>query len=200
MDMNMNIALPLEQTQPSLSSAGTILHNYKDLIVLFNATFTQTENTVLVRGDHEPIYTPAKSPQQHHQIVFAHGYFASALHEIAHWCIAGKQRRLLEDYGYWYSPDGRDVKQQTEFERVEVKPQAIEWAFSCASGKPFAVSTDNLNGAPADAQGFQHAVKQQVMFYLEWDFPPRAAEFIRVLQAFYQIDNLHRGMFDVESA
>ncbi len=198
--MNVNTALPFEQTLSSLSSAGAILHNYQDLIVLFNATFTETENTVLLKGGHEPIYIPAKSVQQHHQIVFAHGYFASALHEIAHWCIAGKQRRLLEDYGYWYSPDGRDVKQQAEFEKVEVKPQAIEWVFSCASGKPFEVSTDNLKGAATDTQVFQHAVKQQVMLYLEHGFPPRVAEFIGVLQAFYQTDNLHREMFDVESA
>jgi elongation factor P hydroxylase len=197
--MNVNTELPLEQNLPSLFSARTILHNYQYLIVLFKATFTKTENTVLVRGDHEPIYIPAKNSQQHHQIVFANGYFASALHEIAHWCIAGKKRRLLEDYGYWYSPDGRDVKQQTEFEKVEVKPQAIEWAFSCAAGKPFTVSTDNLNGVAADTQAFQVAVKQQVIYYLDWGFPPRAAEFIRVLQAFYQTDDIHREMFDVES-
>ncbi|WP_232788110.1 elongation factor P hydroxylase [Paraglaciecola sp. MB-3u-78] len=196
----MNIALPLKQTTASLSSAGTRLHNYQDLILLFNATFIETENTVLAKGDHEPIYIPARRSPQHHQIVFAHGYFASALHEIAHWCIAGKQRRLLEDYGYWYQPDGRNSKQQVEFEKVEVKPQAIEWAFSCASGKPFTVSTDNLNGAVANTQSFQEAVKRQIMLYLDHGFPPRAAEFMGILQRFYQTDNLHREMFDVESA
>ena len=197
--MNVNIGVPLDQTLSSLSATGSILHIYKDLIMLFNTTFTETENTVLIKGGHEPIYIPANKSQLHHQIVFAHGYFASALHEIAHWCIAGKQRRLLEDYGYWYSPDGRDVTQQTEFEKVEVKPQAIEWAFSCASGKPFSVSTDNLNGESSDPQCFQKAVQQQAKHYLDNAFPPRAAEFIRVLQAFYQTGNLHREMFDVES-
>jgi elongation factor P hydroxylase len=196
--MNMNIALPLKQKTVSLSSAGAKLHNYQDLMLLFNATFIKTENTVLVKGDHEPIYIPARHSPQHHQIVFAHGYFASALHEIAHWCIAGKQRRLLEDYGYWYKPDGRDNKQQVEFEKVEVKPQAIEWAFSCASGKPFTVSTDNLKGAVADTQNFQEAVKHQIMLYLEQGFPPRAAEFMDVLQGFYLTDNLTKEMFDAE--
>lgn len=196
--MNAYTATPPKQTFSLLPTTGTILHTYQDLIVLFNTTFTETENTALVRGDAEPIYIPAKNASQHHQIVFAHGYFSSALHEIAHWCIAGKQRRLLEDYGYWYSPDGRDAKQQTEFEKVEVKPQAIEWAFSVAAGKNFTVSTDNLNGAPADTQGFQSAVKQQVLMYLELGFPPRAAEFIKVLQAFYQTANLQRELFDVE--
>ena len=198
--MNLNNALLVEQTLSSLSSTGAILHNYQDLVGLFNGAFTETENTVLLRGGHEPIYIPAKNALQHHQIVFAHGYFASALHEIAHWCIAGKQRRLLEDYGYWYSPDGRDVKQQAEFEKMEVKPQAIEWAFSCVSGKPFAVSTDNLNGAAGDTQGFQNAVKYQALFYLKHGFPPRAAEFMDVLQKFYQTKNMNEEMFDAGSA
>lgn len=196
--MNANTAIPLAPTPSSLSTTGTNVHAYQDLIVLFNTAFTETENTVLVKGNSEPIYIPAKKDSEHHQVVFAHGYFASALHEIAHWCIAGKQRRLLEDYGYWYSPDGRDSNQQAEFEKVEVKPQAIEWAFSCATGKHFSVSTDNLSGAPADTQGFESAVKQQVLFYLEHGFPPRAAQFIVVLQAFYQTANLHRELFDVE--
>lgn len=197
--MNANSNLAFEQTFSSLSAAETSVHNYQDLIVLFNATFTDTENTVLVKGGDEPIYIPANSNHQNHRIVFAHGYFASALHEISHWCIAGKQRRLLEDYGYWYCPDGRDVQQQAEFEKVEVKPQAIEWAFSCASGKSFRVSTDNLNGAPVDLQSFQEAVKQQVLFYLEHGFPPRATEFIDVLLGFYETKNLDKEMFDVAS-
>jgi len=195
--MNTNAVLPLQPTFSSLSSAETAVLNYQDLIVLFNATFTDTENTVLLKGGHEPIYIPANNADQHHQIIFTHDYFSSALHEISHWCIAGKKRRLLEDYGYWYSPDGRDVKQQSEFEKVEVKPQAIEWAFSCATGKLFAVSTDNLHAAPVNIQGFQDAVQQQVLLYLEFGFPPRAAEFMKVLQAFYQTESLHRGMFDV---
>ena len=148
------------------------------------------------KGGHEPIYIPANPTQQYHQIVFAHGYFASALHEISHWCIAGKQRRLLEDYGYWYSPDGRDSQQQAEFEKVEVKPQAIEWAFSCAAGKAFTVSTDNLNGVFADTQSFKREVKQQVLFYLKHGFPPRAAQFIAVLIKFYHTKNLHKDMFN----
>lgn len=53
--------------------------------------------------------------------------FNSALHEISHWTIAGKERRLLADLGYWYAPDGRTREQQALFEQVEVKPQAIEW-------------------------------------------------------------------------
>ncbi len=53
-------------------------------------------------------------------------FYASALHEIAHWCIAGENRCQQVDYGYWYEPNGRSEERQFEFEKVEVKPQALE--------------------------------------------------------------------------
>ena len=196
MNMNTNNILSHKQTPCSLSLAERMLHNYQDLIILFNTAFTETQNTVLVRGDNEPIYIPAVHAAQKHQIVFAHGYFASALHEIAHWCIAGQKRRLLEDYGYWYSPDGRDAEQQIKFEKAEIKPQAIEWAFSRASGKPFSVSTDNLNGLPVNVQEFHFSVKKQVLVYLERGFPSRASQFIDVLHGFYHTVELRKEMFD----
>jgi elongation factor P hydroxylase len=171
-------------------------HHYQDLIRLFNCAFAHSENTVLVKGADEPVYLATKDPLQPNQILFAHGYFASALHEIAHWCIAGKTRRMLDDYGYWYCEDGRNAQQQAEFQRVEVKPQAIEWAFCQASNKPFRVSTDNLNGAPVDEQQFVALVRQQVLYYLDSGFPERAASFIQVLHGQYQTSQLHKVLFN----
>jgi elongation factor P hydroxylase len=159
---------------------------YPDLIQLFAQIFAESENTQLVKGEGEPVYLPANEYIDHHRIIFAHGFFASALHEIAHWCLAGKARRLQEDYGYWYCPDGRNTQQQAEFEQVEIKPQASEWGFSLACGKAFRVSTDNLNGAPVDIQGFTQNVRRQALYYLQHGFPPRAQQFIEALQAFYQ--------------
>jgi elongation factor P hydroxylase len=185
----------IQEPIPLLVGGKPASHLYQDLINLFNLTFSQSMNTVLVKGDNEPIYVPAKIVTDRHQIVFAHGYFASALHEIAHWCIAGKKRRLLEDYGYWYCPDGRNEAQQVEFEKVEVKPQAIEWAFSVAAGKLFRVSTDNLNGAQVDVEGFHLAVKKQVLNYLELGFPEQATQFIQRLHEFYQTQALTKGCF-----
>ncbi|MDU0355881.1 elongation factor P hydroxylase [Paraglaciecola aquimarina] len=173
------------------------LHKYQDLISLFNQAFGDTENTLLMKGQDEPIYIPAETSHGKHRIIFAHGYFASALHEIAHWCIAGKERRLLEDYGYWYCPDGRSEAEQAEFEKVEVKPQAIEWAFCCAANKPFQVSTDNLNGAPVDRKAFQIAVREQALVYLRNGFPARAGCFIQVLRDFYQTSELSVASFDL---
>lgn len=158
------------------------------LIDLFNRTFGDF-NTRLVRGTDEPIYLPADHQTPYHRIVFAHGFFASALHEIAHWCIAGKQRRLLEDYGYWYCPDGRNQAQQAEFERVEIKPQAIEWAFTEAAGRRFQVSTDNLNGAPPNREAFTRNVEAQLNWYREHGFPERAARFIAALSDTFSSKN-----------
>lgn len=161
-------------------------HDYRDLIRLFNRTFEQSHNTHLVKGDDEPVYLPADETHLRHRIIFAHGYYASAMHELAHWFIAGEKRRELEDYGYWYNPDGRDAAQQAEFEKVEIKPQAVEWGLCVAAGFKFNVSTDNLNGAEPDRESFKRNVKAQVDIYLEKGFPTRAAQFMRVLAAHYE--------------
>jgi elongation factor P hydroxylase len=161
-------------------------HQYQDLISLFECTFYQPYNTRLVKGDDEPIYLPANEKTEFNQIVFAHGYYASALHEISHWCLAGAKRRQQEDFGYWYIPDGRCQAQQHEFEKVEVKPQAIEWALSIAAGKDFDVSTDNLSGTgQSDRVAFKSLVFQQVLVYLAQGFPRDAQAFIEALAMFY---------------
>lgn len=101
-------------------------HKYEQLIEIFDGCFADDFNTRLIKGDDEPIYLPADDEVPYNRIVFAHGFYASGLHEISHWCIAGKARRELVDFGYWYCPDGRDAATQGQFEDVEVKPQALE--------------------------------------------------------------------------
>ncbi|MBW8190414.1 elongation factor P hydroxylase [Neiella marina] len=174
--------------------ASTDTEQTAPLIALFNQTFACL-NTILVKGDGEPLYLPAAG-EMPAQVIFAHGYFASAMHELAHWCLAGETRRQLEDYGYWYCPDGRDADQQAAFENVEIKPQAIEWAFMCAAGRPFRVSSDNLNGAQSDRLGFQHRVHAQALRYLTDGFPPRAQQWLDALQQHYQTAPLQHADFD----
>jgi elongation factor P hydroxylase len=164
-----------------------MLHDYRDLIQLFDDTFFKQYQTRLIKGGDEPLYSPASDACAYHQIIFAHGYYASALHEISHWCQAGEARRLLEDFGYWYMPDGRNAQQQKTFEQVEIKPQAIEWALSVAANKKFNVSADNLNGAQADTSCFKNKVHLQVQCYLRDGFPERVQQFIEVLAKFYQV-------------
>jgi len=167
--------------QPAL-----ITHNAEDLIILFDELFSDAENTRLIKGEQEPIYIPANDKQAFHQVIFAHGFFSSALHEIAHWCVAGELRRQQLDYGYWYAPDGRNQQQQAEFEKVEVKPQALEWIFSKACQKQFRISVDNLSGEATDAGPFKAAVYRQTLFFCEQGLPARAKCLVDALADFYQ--------------
>lgn len=161
------------------------MHHYQDLIALFNQCFLEKYNTVLVKGTDEPLYLPADENRPHHTIFFAHGYFASALHECSHWLIAGENRRKLADFGYWYEPDGRTAEQQKLFESVEVKPQAMEWILSRAADHTFRLSIDNLNGVESDTSAFKNAVYNQVKTYFEKGLPKRAELFRNSLCSFY---------------
>jgi elongation factor P hydroxylase len=154
-----------------------------DLETLFNKTFSAW-NTILVGGAKEPYYRASSGGP--HVIEYREDYFRSALHEIAHWCIAGQARRQLDDFGYWYTPDGRSREQQSAFEQVEVKPQSIEWGFCLASGHDFSVSTDNLLGDMAGNTLFRQNVLSQTQSYFETGFPKRASMFIDALLSFYR--------------
>lgn len=157
------------------------------LIETFDQTFSKFNTKLVANGD-EPIYLPQKHANDYNRIVFAHDYFSSALHEVAHWCIAGPERRKREDYGYWYSPDGRNQSQQQAFEKVEIKPQALEWAFSIASNQRFRVSTDNLNGYQPNVERFTQQVKAQLENFIVNGFPTRAQQFIDALHQAFSTD------------
>lgn len=171
--------------------------DYQPLIEIFNRLFIPVYNTELVAGDDEPIYLPADGEHPHHRIVFAHGFYASALHEISHWCVAGPERRLLEDFGYWYKPDGRTVEEQAEFERVEVKPQAYEWIFNRAVGRKFHFSADNLSAGLGASDDFQRNVLQRVHQLLNDGLPPRVRLLVDALQRHYQTPELCPEQFSL---
>jgi len=162
------------------------VHQYQDLITIFNDCFAENYNTKLVKGGDEPLYLPANEHCPYHAIFFAHGFFSSALHECAHWLIAGEERRKQVDFGYWYEPDGRNAEQQKRFEKVEVKPQALEWILSVATGYRFRVSIDNLNGVESDAGAFKEAIYQQVLIYCEKGLSERTNLFRNALCQFYK--------------
>lgn len=161
-------------------------HHPDDLIMLFNRCFQHSHRTQLAYGQDEPIYVPANGEQIYHTIYFAHGFFSSALHECAHWLLAGEHRRSLVDYGYWYTPDGRTAEQQALFQQVEVKPQALEWSLSKACGYPFRLSFDNLNGDTPEYEQFALAVEQQRHHYECAGLPLRAEKFHASLLRHYQ--------------
>lgn len=153
----------------------------EELIELFNRLFKDTYNTVLVCGDDEPIYLPADDEHPHNRVIFAHGFYASALHEIAHWCVAGAKRRELEDFGYWYKPDGRTADEQAEFEKVEVRPQAFEWLMSQAAGHKFNFSADNLASDIGASDSFKANVQTTVHELLETGLPERVGLLVGAL-------------------
>ena len=171
-------------------------HHHTQLIEIFDRCFFADFQTRLIKGDDEPIYLPADDDVNYHRVVFAHGYYASALHEISHWCIAGAERRKQVDFGYWYCPDGRDAMTQNQFETVEVKPQSLEWMFCVAAGFPFNVSCDNLNGdCEPDRIAFQRKVHAQVMTHLEQGLPARPARLIAELCSYYSTPPLTAAQF-----
>ncbi len=170
----------------SARAAEPVAHSPPDcdaLCALFDALFLESENTRLVKGGEEPVYLPADAGCAEHRVVFRLDYVPSALHEIAHWCIAGPARRLLVDYGYWYDPDGRDAATQREFERLEARPQALEWLLNEACGMRFRPSIDNLDGASGDLRAFAAAIAREAAAWCANGLPPRAARLHAALAA-----------------
>lgn len=111
----------------------------------------------LVRGGDEPLYRPPTRHRPWAEIIYARDLAASCLHETAHWLRAGRHRRRLADYGYWYEPDGRDDAAQMRFEQAEIEIQAIEWILAACAGVRFHVSADNLR-SPEPSPAFRVAI------------------------------------------
>jgi hypothetical protein len=139
-------------------------------------------DTRLCGGFAEPFYR-APVNARFAEIRFTRDFERSALHELAHWCVAGSERRRQDDYGYWYAPDGRDHEQQQLFFQVEIKPQAIEKHFCTALGLPFDVSADNLASPQVSGlDAFRCAVDAQYCAYSGNGLPGRAAAIADWLQ------------------
>ena len=153
-----------------------------DIIAIFNELFLAEENTQLCGGLEEPLYRPSrKGPAR---VGFRYDFCRSALHEVAHWCLAGSARREVEDYGYWYTPDDRCELQQAAFFRVEVKPQALEAIFCEAVGLQFRVSLDNLSSAIAQdsVDTFSNEVDAAKTRFMARGLPRRARLFYEALK------------------
>lgn len=159
-----------------------MIHAACDIEALFDATFAARHRTVLRGGADEPLYEPPTGGAAA-VIHYRFDYLASALHETAHWCIAGPARRRLVDYGYWYAEEGRDDAAQAAFEAVEARPQALEWCFADALGLPFRVSLDNPGRGELDPAPFERRVRAERERLEREGLPPRAACFLHALQA-----------------
>ena len=99
-------------------------------------------------GGSEPVYIPPGNGRTG-KLIYRSDYVSSALHEAAHWCIAGVARRNQFDFGYDYLPPPRTQQQQEQFFKREVRVQALEWIFSDCAQIEFHPSADNLEADTA---------------------------------------------------
>ena len=151
------------------------------LIRLFSETFKESHATVLEGGAAEPYYQPGVPCR----IVFRSDYIRSALHEVAHWSLAGTERRRVTDYGYWYSPNDRDLISQSAFFVVEARPQAIEWLFCEVWKISFFPSVDSFSPdlKGSDVLHFRQRIAFWRKHYIRQGLPRRAALFRSVMES-----------------
>ena len=165
------------------------------LVDYLNQKVLNRHSTCLRGGASEPFYRAPKIVSSHQEqtcwrqavIEFRKDYPRSALHELAHWCIAGPERRMQDDYGYWYVPDGRTKAQQKMFFQVEIKPQALEQIFCEILGIPFEACVDNLGGeAPTkeETEAFTAALQAQRLIWRKTGLPRRAQAICTTLNEF----------------
>ncbi len=154
----------------------------EDIVQHFNNAFLDAHRTELVGGASEPLYRPAQSEGGLHQVIFRDDYASSALHEVAHWCIAGRKRRLQEDYGYWYEPS-RDADTQAAFAEAEARPQALERILSHAANIRFRVSCDNFDEAAVDRGEMIRQVHEATHQWLTSGLPARALRLVEMFES-----------------
>jgi elongation factor P hydroxylase len=158
----------------------------------FNAAFSRPHRTVLIGGGSEPVYLPA---QGHRPAVirYTRDYAQSALHELAHWCLAGPRRRTRLDYGYWYQPPPRSPAQQRRFERVETPVQGLELVMALATGVRFHVSADNHADPHANSAEFRLRIFESAARRLRGGLSPRTLAVLDALNPHWE-DRLQTSM------
>lgn len=162
--------------------------NSEDIIAAFNRMFGDPYNTILCGGAAEPLYKTASSERAENEIWFRDDFASSALHEIAHWCIAGSARRRKDDYGYWYV-EKRNADQQKQFEMVEARPQALEWLLSIAAGVQFRVSCDNFDLLCLDIEAQCDRIREEALKFLNDGMPERADQLLLCFAEFSGVQN-----------
>ncbi len=151
------------------------------IVRVFNAEFFKSHRTLMAGGASEPLYEPAVGSKPA-RIAFTYDYPASALHEAAHWCIAGIKRRRLRDYGYAYVPGPRDARQREDFFVAEADVQALEAIFAQTCGVRFVVSADDFDAPPAELVRFAAMVAERAVVRAA-KLPARAQRFHDALAA-----------------
>lgn len=145
--------------------------DHREITRRFNGSAGRAFDVRLIGGAAEPLYLPARDGRPA-EIHFTRDYAQSALHELAHWCIAGAQRRALTDYGYWYQPPPRKPMDQARFFAAEVRTQGLEYLLAGVAGVRFHVSVDDPG---RELGGFLECVQAAAADWLGRGFTARTA-------------------------
>ncbi len=170
-------------TESSLRFTHCTSHPALDqrIATLFEHCFYQRYKTRCLGGAKEPLYRPADA-KGIAWLSYREDFPASALHEISHWCLAGKRRRQLTDFGFSYVTAPRSLCAQVQFLAAEVQPQALESLFCRAVRLPFRCSFDDLEDQfMALRPGFEAAVANAAQSFLRNGLPARAGQFLNAL-------------------
>lgn len=137
--------------------------DHREIAGRFNARLGRRFRTLLVGGAEEPLYLPPAG-RRPALIRYTRDYPRSALHEIAHWCLAGSHRRAQVDYGLWYLPPPRSERDQAQFYAAEVPVQGLEMVLAAVCGLTFHFSADNpgADGGPA-RRSFEQRVRHHCL-------------------------------------
>ena len=138
--------------------------------------------SLVIRGGvSEPFYQAPKHDQPA-ILFFRENFVRSLFHELAHYCLAGSRRRMLDDFGYWYKPCGRSSEEQILFELAEARPQGLEKVFCELWNIRFTPSFDDFSGRPASKK-FLEKLEEE---YIEMNInpPPTAKYFLEGMHHF----------------
>lgn len=167
----------------ALEPVSGVLPTHQALARVFNLRFGERYNVVCVGGFAQPEYLPADQTQGAAQLGYTQDYAASALHEIAHWCIAGTRRLALADFGYDYLPPPRDKRIQQRFFALEYKVQLLEAWFALGTGVRFVASADNFECTQIAYDVFAQKIADALALPSMLKIPLRAQQFTNALAA-----------------
>ncbi len=164
-----------------MNCADSSLPSAVDIAACFNGLFGPCYRVRMIGGGPEPEYLPP-TPTSPGYLRYRSDYAHSALHEAAHWCIAGARRRQQVDYGYWYQPPPREESAQRAFAQVEARVQGLEAILTEATGLVFQVSLDDVDNLFRFEADFADAVCTERAAWWDRGLPRRAEIFRRALE------------------
>ncbi len=130
--------------------------------------------------------------------VFVAGFMPCTARDRALVC-SGPERRLLEDFGYWYEPDGRTEAVQAEFEKVW-NPPASEWIIATSAGFPLMLAVTPTRGdfEPDRLAFMNNKVQRSQSGILEAVFHQESKCVSKRCATFYDVEPLCASQFIVK--